>query len=418
MTAAALTASAAILKERYADGKLPKANYQNFPFVSMVPKWEKWTGDNFKQPLQTENPQGVGAGMANALGSVAQGKYYAFKPDRVEYDGVARLTGHAIKAAEGNEGALVNLWTNETDGISQSLLKMAEIQMFGTGNGVLGTISSGQGTVTITLTTAEDIANFDLGMRVQLVSDLTLSPTIRAGTPATVTGVSRDLSSATVTIATVWTTQFAGASAGDSIVRAGDAAVSATATVMYGARKWLEGGSSPGTFWTVTRNDDPVRLASQLLNATTIPMEDALIDLESLITFQGQMDSDKVLIANPRDVRQLKKSLGGKVTYPRTEMKGSGALADISFKAIEFEGDSGTIKIVTSPFCPKANAFLGPMSAVKLASLGPLPHLLNYDGPDFLRVASDNAFEVRFGWYANPVWSAPSKWARMTNWGA
>jgi hypothetical protein len=144
-------------------------------------------------------------------------------------------------------------------------------------------------------------------------------------------------------------------------------------------------------------------------------MEDALIDLESAITFQGHM-GELTGWANPRTLRQLKKSLGGKVTYPRTTV--GSTKAGISFSAIEFEGDNGTIKLMTSPFCPVNELYLLHEPYVELDSLGPVPHMLDYDSNNYLRIANDNAYEVRFGQYSNYVIRNPIAHARATNWGA
>jgi hypothetical protein len=411
-----LALSDAVLKERYVDGEVPKAQFSQFPRVATIKKFEKWDGDNLKIPVQTENPQGSSSDFATAVGSMNPGSYVAFKPERIEHYGICRIKGHALKAAQGQgDGAFLNLWKNETDGITATELKMTEIYFWGNGTGVLGTITGSVAGTSITLTNPEDSAKFDVGMTLQAVDSATsLSPTIRAGT-AVVTAVTRSLTTATVTIGSVWSTAFTGLVAGDSLVRNGDAAASATATVHTGAKLWLAGGTSPGTLWTVNRNTDPVRLASQALDLTGLPMEDALIDLESAISFQGHL-GELTAWANPRTVRQLKKSLGGKVTYPRTSV--GSTKAGISFSAIEFEGDNGTIKIMTSPFCPVNDLFLLHEPYVELDSLGPAPHMLDYDSSTFLRIQNDNSYEVRFGQYSNFVIRNPVAHARGTNWGA
>lgn len=411
-----LELSEAILKERYVDGEVPKAQFTNFPRIATIKKYTKWDGDNLKIPVQTENAQGSSSQFADALAGIAPGTYFAFKPERVEHYGVCRIKGHALKAAQGQgDGAFLNLWKNECDGITATELKGYEISFWGNGTGVLGTITGSVAGASVTLTNPEDAAKFDVGMSVQLVDSATsLSPTVRAGV-GVLTAVNRSLTSATLTISGTWSGTFAGATTGDSIVRRGDYAVGGVARVYTGAKQWLAGGTTPGTLWTVDRNSDPVRLASQALDLSGLPMEDALIDLESAISFQGHL-GELTAWANPRTLRQLKKSLGGKVTYPRTTV--GSTKAGISFSAIEFEGDNGTIKIMQSPFCPVNEVFLLHEPMVELDSLGPVPHMLDYDSSTFLRIANDNAYEVRFGQYGNVVIRNPIAHARATNWGA
>lgn len=406
------TLSAAILKRRYASGRVPKANFVDFPLVANMPKKEDFIGDDYSIPIQTENPQGVGPTISTAQTAAAQSNYVRFLLTRIEYFGVARIKGQALRTATlKGDGAVVDLWKNETDGITQTFLKCLEIAGFGTGNGVIGTVASGQGTPTITLTVVEDVANFDLGMKVAGVTDTTLSPTVRAGT-ATVTAIDR--SAGTVTVSGNWTASITALGAGDSLVRSGDQAIAGVAAVPAGLRQWHIGGAAPGTHKGLSRNSDPVRLAAQALDMTGLPMADAVIDLESLISTQGQL-SKKVLWAHPRDFRQVKKALGGKVTYPREKM--ASTVAGVSFSAIQWEGDSGTIPLMLSPFCPRGNVFLVDMSTMALYSAGPAPQPLDYDKSDFLRLAADDAYEVRIGMYGDYGCDSPVKSARGTNWG-
>lgn len=413
--AASIAGSVAILKRRYPTGAVPRANFAEFPFMANVEKKEDFEGEDYALPIITENPQGVGTSIGKAQEALAQSNFARFLLTRTEYFGVARVKGQALKAAtKRGGGALVDLWVNEMDGITKTVLKLSEIFGFGTGNAVLGTIASGSGGTTITLTVAEDINNFDLGGRYGGVSDTTLNPTIRSGS-VVITAIDR--SAGTATAAANWSAGITSLVNGDSLVRAGtsgtDAAVAGVAQVPVGLRQWLIGGASPGTLYSQNRNADPVRLASQVYDATGIPMENAVIDLESLITIQGQM-SKKSLWCNPRDVRQLKKSLNGKVTYPRVKVESS--TAGVSFEAIQFEGDYSTINIMTSPFCPKANAFLVDMSTVAAYSAGAMPMMLDFDNVDFLRVSNDDAYEVRVGYYGTFGVNCPVKSARMTGW--
>lgn len=411
---ATLAASTAILKTRYPDGRLPKAQYQKFPFVATLQKKEDFNGESKVIALQTENPQGSSADFATALGSLAQGKYNKFTLTRVEHFGVARIRGQALKAAQGT-GALVDLWKNETDGISATEMKMQEIYAFGAGDGVLGTIASGSTGTAVTLGTISDIVKFDLGMRVQAVSTTGLSPVLRSGY-TTISAIDRSAGTLTCTSGN-WNDagNIPGIGSTDSLVRMGDNASAGSGVVLTGLGQWLVGGSSPGTLFGLQRNADPVRLASQVYDATTVPYEDALIEAESLRNLQfvgGSLEG----WFNPRDLAQMKKQLGGKATYPRTEMKGT--MAGVSFSAVEFNGDNGPIKLMSSPFIGRNKGFLLAKDTFSLDSLGPAPHMLDYDSNNFLRVAADDAYEVRFGTYGNIACNMPVASIRITNFGA
>lgn len=413
---ATMAASSAILKTRYPDGRLPKANYQSFKLMSMLVKHEDFDGENKVIALQTENPQGSASDFTIALGSLAQGTYKRYTVTPVNHYGIARIKGDALKRAAKSTGSLVDLWKNETDGIAQTELKVHEINCFRNGTGVIGTISSGSGTTTVTLTQAADAVNFDLGMRLAVVSSATsLSPTVR-GSPsyAFVTGIDRK--AGTLTFAVALSTTVSGAIDGDSFVRAGDQASGGTAAVISGLDLWAEGGTSPTTLFGLTRTTDPVRLAGQQYDATGVNMEDALIEAESMLVVQGFATDELVAWCNPLDVKELKKLLGGKVTYPRSEMKST--IAGLSFKAIEFEGDNGTIKLVPNPFCPKGKVYLSDMKQISFDSMGPAPHLQDYDSNKFLRINTDDSWQVQFATYGQFVCWMPVKFLRILNWGS
>lgn len=410
---ATLDASSAILKTRYPEGRLPKANYRNFKHTSMLTKHEDFSGENKVIAIQTENPQGSSANYGTALSSLEQGTYVKFTVTPVNHYGIARIRGDALKRASSSMGALVDLWKNETDGISMTEVKNLEIHSFRNGTGVLGTINSTPASTTITLSQPADAVNFDLGMTLKAVSSATsLSPTVRVGT-AKVTGIDRV--NGTLTFASNLDTLITGVLSTDSLVRAGDEA-NGSATVITGAALWIEGGTSPTTLFGRTRTSDPVRLAGQAPDLTGINMEDALIEAEAALVVQGFATDELVAWCNPLTIKELKKTVGGKVTYPRSEMKTT--IPGISFRAYEFEGDNGTIKLISNPFYPVGGFLMADMSECGLHSMGPAPHLQDYDTNKFLRTGTDDTWQVAFATYGQMIYSMPVKFLRGRNWGA
>jgi hypothetical protein len=411
--AATLDASTAILKTRYPEGRLPKANYRNFKHTSALKKNEDFSGDSKVVAIQTENPQGSSAAYGTALASLEQGTYYKFSVTPVNHYGIARIRGDALKRAASSMGSLVDLWKNETDGISMTEVKNLEIHSFRNGTGVLGTINSSVGgATTISLLQAADIVNFDMGMTLQAVSSATsLSPTVRAGT-AKVTGIDRV--GGTLTFATAIDSTISGVLNGDSLVRSGDAASGGVATVITGAALWISGDST--TLFGRDRTPDPVRLSGQAPDLTGINMEDALIEAEAKLVVQGFATDELVAWTNPLTIKELKKTVGGKVTYPRTEMQTT--IPGISFRAYEFEGDNGTIKLISNPFYPIGGFLMADMSECSLDSMGPAPHLQDYDTNKFLRTGTDDTWQVAFATYGQMIYRMPVKFLRGLNWGA
>lgn len=401
--------SVAILKRRYQNG-ISQAQFTKFPVINEIAKKTDFTGDDYAIAIETESPQGLGTDIPGAQAAAQQSKFYRALVTRLEYYGLVRIKGQALRTATmKGDGALVDLWQHELDGIEVSFLKHMEALSMGAGNGVLGTISSGSATTQITLTVVEDVNNFAVGMRVQLVSDTTLAPTVRTGV-GVITAVDR--AGGKLTLAAAWNATISSATDGDSIVRAGDAASGSTNNVPAGMRKWLEGGSTPGTWKNLTRNDDPVRLASQSLDMTGLPMAEAIIDLESLIQIQGHEPKLR-LIANPRDMRQVKKTLYGKVAFTS-----GGGTPTIGFNGAEWEGNNGKIPVLLSPLCPKQNVFLKRMDTFALYSAGAAPMPMNFGKENMITLATDDAAEARIGLYGDFGESAMVESARGTGWGA
>lgn len=402
--------STAILRRRYQTG-VPKAQFTETPVLNELEKYTDFVGDDYAVAIQGENPQGLGKDIPTAQGAAQQSAYRRFLLTRLEYFAVVRIKGQALRTATlRGDGALVDLWTRELEGIEAEFMKFLEITSMRAGNGVIATIASGQGTVTVTLTTVEDINCISIGQKVRLVSDTTLSPTVRPLSGSNiVTGVNR--ATGTVTLADLWTNIFPGATAGDSIVRDGDQAVGGAFSIPPGMLQWNIGGNAPGTLYSLNRTEDAVRYASQVLDCTGLPMAEAVVDLDSLVTTQGHKPKKRV-ICHPRDVRQVKKTLYGKVL-----LSGGGGTPTVGFDGAKWAGANGDITSLESPFCPKTNLFVRDMSTFGLYSAGGAPMPMNFGKENMITLATDDAAEARIGVYGNFADKMPVNTIRGTNWG-
>lgn len=408
---ATVAGSQAALKVLYPEGELPKSINEMFVLHKRLKKDTDFVGELAYVPIQNANPQGSSADFSEAQANIQQGNYLRFALTRVSHFGVARVTGEAAEAAVKSEGALVDLWDNETRGIATTEMSTLATYLYGSGDGVLGRMASGHTTVTVTMAAGTNMNYFELNQTVKAVDATGLSPTVRSGGAAKARIIGIDRRNRTLTFAAALDTLITDVIATDYLVRSGDQASSA-ATVITGLDAYVAGGAAPGTLFGLNRTADPVRLAGQSIDYAGWAMEDAVVDASAQAGFQG-IGYPNVLVANNLDVANMKKSLGAKIHY-----EGGGGRAEHSFSKLGIEGEAGMIEIVADPFCPRNKAWLLKLDAFSLFSLKAAPHLQKYDGIEFLRRPDADAFEVRFVFYGNLKCKNPGPHVKLTNFGA
>ncbi len=407
---ATLAGSQAALKVLYPEGELPKSINEMYVLHKRMKKETDFVGELAYIPIQNANPQGSSATFSVAQDSIYQGNYLRFSLPRASHFGVARITGEAAEAAVKSEGAMVDLWDNETRGIATTEMSVLATYLYGTGDGTLGKPLTG---VTMSATTIELAANtnmnyFELNMTVRAVSAQGLSPTVRTGT-ARISGIDRRNRTITTSTGTGWDNAITSFVAADYLVRAGDQAGTSYVNLI-GLGELVKGGTAPGTVHGLNRNVDPVRLAGQNIDYTGWAPEDAVVDASSQAGFQG-IGYPNVLVCNNIEAASLKKSLSSKIHFN----KPGGKAAEYSFSEVTIEGENGPIEILADPFCPRQTAYLLKMEAFSLFSLKAAPHLAKYDGVEFMRRPDADAYEVRFAFYGNLKCKNPGPHVRLTN---
>jgi hypothetical protein len=422
--------SAAILKNQYTQPKVYWLAYKNNPAFAGIRKNEEFKGALKVIAVQTEVPQGGGTTIALAQANAAPGIYSQFQVLRGNDFGVARVTGEAMKAAEDDEGSLLDLWKREMDGILFTVKRSLAIHMQRNGTGSRGYISSGSNvaTATITLGLTSDVTNFAVGMTVQAANGD--GGTLRsAGATAVLTGINRTLGQLSVAVA--WSTSIGAINAGDYLVRNGDGINGGTVGtagggVVAGRGAWItpaapgttyNGYAIPASLWTLSRSSDPTRLAGLNLNGAQMPMQEALQEMAAMIQVEGG-EGELICDQHPRDRANLAKELGGKVNYQRVETKVKGSEGKIGFSALVVEMDSGlTVKVRADLNVPRGSFFMGDQESESFESLGPAPQILDFDKNEFLRYSTDDSYEVRVGTYGNYANAAPALWGNCQGYG-
>ena len=392
------------LKEHYKDLRVKNMVYKDNPLLALMPKYEQFGGENLPIPTQygIANRRSATFGTGQALNTATS--LARFVLTRVKDYSFASITGESIKATESNADAFLKYATLEIDGAIQSLTRSLAIGLYGDATGKIGTytaisaITNGTGR-TITLTNAEEVTNFEVGMILKFAPDA--STGVRADVYE-ITAVDRDTGVLTGTISA----SSGGITTGDFLVQSGDYVSGGDRLKISGLEAWIPAGT-PANLFGVTRTADRTRLAGVPFNGASMPIEEALVGAASRLAREG--GSPDVCFMDYTQFANLEKALGSKVVYDKV----SSDDADVGFQALSIIGPKGPIKIVADQNCTPNVAYLLQMDTWSLNSLGAAPHILDLDGNRMLRESAADAYEVRVGFYGNVGCTAPGYNSRV-----
>ena len=366
--------------------------------------------------IQIETPQGGGVSVPLAQAHLQPGVYKRFQLTRQNDYALARVSGEAMKAAEGDDGTLVQLWTREMDGAILTIKRAWATQFWRSGTGSRGQISAGTNTQTnaLTLNTVTDIVGFAVGMTLQATS--TDGGTLRgAGANLIVTQIDR-LNGILYFAGANSQAVIAALAPLDFLLREGD-----NNAVIHGMGAWCPqvAITNSDLFNGLNRYTDPVRLSGQYFNAQGMTLREMTIEAMSRIDVEG--GEPDVAWFHPRDRSTLTKEFEGKSLYFKDvetmgKIPGSDAVA--GFGAIEAEFDGQRLTVMSSINVPRGQVFVGQWDTVGLDTLGPFPHIIDYDTLDFVRVYNDDSFEVRVAGRGDIEVLAPAYWAHAYNVGS
>lgn len=405
MAALDLTSFDAALKVHYTDIRIRNLVYRNHPWLGIVPKMTTFGGKNLPIPIRYGVPQGRSATFSDAQANKVASKFEDFVLTRVSNYGLASIKNEALEASIGDTNAFMRATVSEIDGILMAVSNDLALDLFRSGTGARGRISTSTAPTTdITLEDPEDVVAFEVGM--VLEASATDGGTVHA-TTATITAVDRN--DGVLTVDT--NVGVAGWSTGWYLYQEGDSPNGGSNKKVTGLAGWLP-SSDPSTgdnHFGVDRSVDPSRLAGVRYDGSSETHEEALMGAGAKLWREGGRPD--IVFMNPAHYAALLKELSGKVEY---DVVRSADAADVGFSAIRVHLPTGTVRVVPDPDCSVGVAYMLETETFKLYSLGPAPKIITYEGNRFLREASDDAVEVRTGYYAQLGCTAPGANARIT----
>jgi hypothetical protein len=396
-----LTSFASALKVKYTNDTIENMVYADNPLLAMMPKMEDFGGKNLPIPIIHGNPQGRSASFLKAQANKTNTQIKDFVLTRAKDYSLASIDNETIEASKGNANAFMEAASTEIDGAIHSAARSLAIAMFGTGSGSIGKIaaSTNIATTLIQLNSIESVTNFEVGQQLQ-VSATDGGTTVRAGT-VVVVGVDRDLGQ--VTVNAPLSTAIPAVATADYIFIDGD-----YDQKVKGLAAWIPATSPAPTdnFFSVNRSADATRLAGIRVNATALPVEEALINTASRLAREGAKPTHAVVSYSK--YAQLEKELGTKVRYMDLKVTNF-----VGFRGIEVNGPRGIINVFADQNCPSDVGYMLQLDTWKLYSLGKAPKILDTDGLKMLRDSNADSVEIRVGYYAQIGCRAPGYNARI-----
>lgn len=391
-----LTSFAPALKQYYTKGFMQNLVYKNNPMLALLPKYTDFVGANMPVPVIYGNPTGRSAAFATAQANKNNSNLKGFTITRSKDYSLASIDNETLESSQNDRGAFMKAVTVEVDGAIQAATRSLATALYRDGTGAIGRINATVTGTTVTLVTAQDIVNFEVGMKINFTGDLS---TLRAGGPFTIQSINRSAGSFVVD------PTLSGAVSQDYIVVQGD-----LNQKVKGLDAWLPSSVTATPFFGVDRTADSTRLGGvRYADGASQPIEEALVDGLSLLEREG--GSPDYCFMSFANLSNLKKALGSKVQYVDVD---AGYEAKLSFKGVMIDGNKKPVICIGDQNCPAAVAYFIQMDTWGLYSLGDAPRILDSDGNKMLREASSDAVEVRVGYYAQLACSAPGYNARVS----
>ncbi len=385
-----------IYKTEYTDDKLGDHTKRDHTLFAKLAHKKGMGGEDFRYPVRYGNPQGISGLFATAQANAAKSKGIQFAAEPVLKYGVIQIDGPSLQRASGNKSSFYDLVTMETDGVLEEMGDRAAFDLYRSGNGMRGQRLSASTNV-ITLTRADDVRNFKVGMTV------TADNSITGATPlvGVTTVVSVDEDGATVTLASA--SAIGSFANSDYLFAEGDPGTCVDGLELLFPLTAPVYGSD--TFRTQDRGKDVRRLAGCRSSDTSAYPEETIGLLAVKIANNGKKANAAYI--NPINHWAICKRLNAKVEY-----EGGGESADMFFQYVTVHTPAGAIKVFSDADCPTDRVFVGHTDWLFYRYLGEeLIHIIRDDGKSALRQGAADGIESRLRMHANTIHPLPGCWA-------
>lgn len=392
---ATVSNQSSLLKVLYPKGVPYDETYNDYPFLSLLPRDEMFFGESMKIPLKYANSTGRSATFTTAQANQNYAKSVAFFLTRVSDYSIAQISNEAMEASENDPGAFVKLFKHEVDSAMKAAIQSEAIACAEDGEGTIAQISAGVtlASTTLTLRDIEEVVRFEVGMKIQFASAKTGGSLRDSGAALTINAINR--STGVLTTSANLST-ITGITVNDFIVIQGDFQAK-----LAGFEAWVP-QTAPGAtpFFGVDRTSDITRLSGLRDDLSALPIEEALVKAMKLVHREGS-NADYAFL-NYAKFAELENALGSKVQYVDVNSP-----VGIGFRGIKVNSGKKPVTVLADITVPSNTLWVAQMDSWKLCSLKKSVRILDQDGNKSLRVSNADSQEIRIGGYKNLACYAP-----------
>lgn len=369
------------------------------PTLGQVAKDTKAGGRHLSQGLIYQIGGGGSADIAQSITDSQASIPEEFIPIlRQKIYEIALLDNETVEASANDRDGFAKA-IDEIDRKFKAASQRMEQKLFRGRGGWIGRLKSGTNlaAAVATLDDPADAFCFYKGQTIQMsVTDGT-SGAVRAGGPLTVASVQRSAGTVTFTANINTLTSVADT---DYIFKNGDFGKG-----LIGFYDWCPTDRTGlgSAFFTVTRSDDPDRLAGIFYDGRGEPLFETLLNVVGTMGTAG-VNPDFVLM-NPMTVTDLVLSAQSKTRIENTSVP-SNRSQTIGYDTFKIQCGANMITIRQSWAAPRNRMLVGKWDTWKLRSLGDMPKFLSRTGL-LHQMENADTYQCRVGGYGNLFCCAP-----------
>lgn len=399
-----LTTAEEVLEELYQTDDMIEDIMRSNPMLGMVKHSTEGGGQHRHVVVKHTRPQGRSNTFSNAQSNRRGTKRAAFDVTWVSGYQLGGVDGDVIDDAGGNAVILIDHLKAEMDGCFENIKDDLGFNVFRNYGGARGQCSNDPTDLngTVTLTNAEDITHFEVGMVLTAsTDDGTGAGTDRAGTGEVAT-IDREAGSFT------YTGTITGITTNDYLFVQGDHGAK-----MHGLDSWCPSSTPTSTpFFGVDRSVEPERLGGVRYDAAT-PSDttrEALVN--QAVRFRRWNKGLKPDIACVSPLVYGALDIAMESDKRVVELKSPNG--SIGYEAIRLSTPAGSVDVFEDASCQSDTSWMMDSNSFCFETVGPMIRILDEDGNKILRESANDGYEFRIKTRGNFWSNRPSAISRAT----